>query len=93
MKNVNFVCVREKIEIPRDKPYIILKGVGKRKTTVEWNDHGPISESATFSSMADNVVVKSISFRVRNNPPITKCFHLECKKNFPFIYAFSYDDS
>jgi len=63
---------REKIEIPHDKPYIILKGAGKRRTIVEWDDRGPISQSATFSSMADNVVVKSISFKVRNILPITR---------------------
>ncbi|XP_003619145.3 probable pectinesterase 55 [Medicago truncatula] len=67
---------REKIEIPRDKPYIILKGAGKRKTIVEWDDHAPISQSATFSSMADNVVVKSISFRNTYKNPIKNHTHI-----------------
>ncbi|KAK2366748.1 Pectin lyase superfamily protein [Trifolium repens] len=54
---------REKINIPVDKPYIILKGAGKRNTIVEWGDHSSTFESPTFTSFADNIVVKSISFR------------------------------
>jgi len=56
---------REKVKIPYDKPYIILKGEGKRRTFVEWDDHDNTSQSPTFAAMADNIVVKSMSFRVR----------------------------
>ncbi|RDX83478.1 putative pectinesterase 29, partial [Mucuna pruriens] len=56
---------REKVNIPSDKPYIILKGEGKRRTFVEWDDHNTTSQSPTFAAMADNIVVKSMSFRVR----------------------------
>ncbi|KAK7308633.1 hypothetical protein VNO77_42252 [Canavalia gladiata] len=61
---------REKVKIPYDKPYIILKGEGKRKTFVEWNDHNTTLQSPTFAAMADNLVVKSISFRNSYNNPI-----------------------
>ncbi|CAJ2666441.1 unnamed protein product [Trifolium pratense] len=54
---------REKIGIPREKPYIILKGAGKRKTFVEWNDHSSTDQSPTFTSLANNTVVRTISFR------------------------------
>jgi pectinesterase len=58
-----------------DKPYIILKGAGKRNTIVEWGDHSSTFESPTFTSFADNIVVKSISFRVRNNLLTTNTLH------------------
>lgn len=60
-------CFREKVKIDNDKPYIMLKGAGKRRTVVEWDDYLNTFESATFYSFADNTVVKSISFRVRTN--------------------------
>ncbi|CAL0318590.1 unnamed protein product [Lupinus luteus] len=68
--NVNWISIRvkagtyrEKVIIPYDKSYIILKGAGKRKTFVEWNDHDSTFQSPTFSSIADNVVIKCMSFR------------------------------
>ncbi|XP_027362723.1 probable pectinesterase 29 [Abrus precatorius] len=61
---------REKVKIPNDKPNIILKGEGKRKTFVEWDDHDTTSQSPTFAAMADNTVVKSMSFRNSYNNPI-----------------------
>lgn len=56
---------REKVIIPYDKQYIILKGEGRRKTWIEWDDHDNVAQSPTFISQADNFVAKSISFRVR----------------------------
>ncbi|TYH55448.1 hypothetical protein ES332_D09G235900v1 [Gossypium tomentosum] len=61
---------REKVNIPYDKPYIILKGAGKRKTMVVWNE--PYLVSPTFSSSADNIVVQSISFVNSYNSPSSK---------------------
>nr|KYP50010.1 putative pectinesterase 29 [Cajanus cajan] len=63
---------REKVTIPNDKPYIILKGKGKimRRTVVEWGDHDNTSQSPTFTSMAGNIVVKSMSFRNSYNNPM-----------------------
>ncbi|KAH7858234.1 hypothetical protein Vadar_021580 [Vaccinium darrowii] len=75
--NQNWICVyitageyREQVLIPIDKPYINIKGDGKRKTNVIWNGHDSITTSPTFTSLADNIVAKSISFRnTYNNPP------------------------
>ncbi|KAG8658436.1 hypothetical protein MANES_03G148200v8 [Manihot esculenta] len=53
---------REKVKIPYDKPYIILKGEGKRKTQIVWGDYFSTAQSPTFTSLADNTVAKSISF-------------------------------
>ncbi|KAK7856795.1 putative pectinesterase 29 [Quercus suber] len=60
---------REKLLIPYDKPYIILKGVAKTKTLVEWGDHDNLAQSPTFTSQADHIVAKSISFRNTYNNP------------------------
>lgn len=69
--NNRWICIfikagiyREKVKIPYDRPYIILKGQGKRTTQVIWDDHQSIAESPTFTSVADNVVVKKMSFVV-----------------------------
>ncbi|QHO22919.1 hypothetical protein HN51_046720 [Arachis hypogaea] len=37
--NVKAGIYREKVTISSDKPYIILKETGKKKTWVEWGDH------------------------------------------------------
>ncbi|KAI8009668.1 putative pectinesterase 29 [Camellia lanceoleosa] len=70
--NGNWICVsvragkyREQVRIPMDKPYIYIKGDGKRKTTVVWDSHDSIATSPTFISQADNILVKSISFMVQ----------------------------
>ncbi|XP_025685743.1 probable pectinesterase 55 [Arachis hypogaea] len=68
--NVKAGIYREKVTILSDKPYIILKGSGKMKTWVEWDDHNTTAQSPTFQSNADNIVVKSISFRNTYNNPI-----------------------
>lgn len=62
------------MKIPYDKPFIILKGEGKRRTLVEWDDHNDISQSPTFAAMADNLVVKCMSFRVRMLNLASYCF-------------------
>ena len=58
-------CYREKVTIPSDKPYIYLKGAGKRHTVIVWNGHGSIDTSPTFDSQADHIVAKGIKFVVR----------------------------
>ncbi|KAB1213685.1 putative pectinesterase 29 [Morella rubra] len=77
--NKFWICIRikagtyrEKVRIPYDKPYIILKGQGRRNTWVEWDDHDNIAQSPTFTSEADNMVAKSISFRNTYNSPANK---------------------
>ncbi|KAJ6734482.1 ACYL-COA THIOESTER HYDROLASE YBHC-RELATED [Salix purpurea] len=68
-ENKNWVCIhiragtyREKVKIPYNKPYIILKGEGKRRTKIVWDDHFSTAQSPTFASLADNIVVRSINF-------------------------------
>lgn len=56
---------REKVKIPFDKPYILLKGENKRRTQIVWDDIGPVDQSATFISAAPSITVKSITFAVR----------------------------
>ncbi|PKI75073.1 probable pectinesterase 29 [Punica granatum] len=61
---------REKVTIPYDKPYIILKGKAKRTTEVVWDDHETVAQSPTFTCLADNVIVKCITFRNSYNNPV-----------------------
>ncbi|KAK4798727.1 hypothetical protein SAY86_031053 [Trapa natans] len=77
--NSKWVCIyiqrgtyREKVKIPSDKPYIILKGQSRRTTEIVWDDHENLAQSPTFTSLADNVVVKSISFRNSYNNPVNE---------------------
>ncbi|XP_031266665.1 probable pectinesterase 29 [Pistacia vera] len=74
--NSRWICIsikagiyREKVKIPYDRPYIILKGEGQRTTHVIWGDHQSVAESPTFTSAADNVVVKEINFVNSYNSP------------------------
>ncbi|XP_010533298.1 PREDICTED: probable pectinesterase 29 [Tarenaya hassleriana] len=67
--NVRPGIYREKIKIPYEKPYIVLKGAGKRRTRVEWDDHFSIAQSPTFVSLADNTVVKGMTFANSYNRP------------------------
>lgn len=59
-------CYREKVTIPRDRPYIYLKGEGTRNTVLQWNAHGSIDTTATFSSLADYTIARGIKFVVRS---------------------------
>ncbi|ERM97506.1 hypothetical protein AMTR_s00123p00050980 [Amborella trichopoda] len=57
---------REKVIIPEKKPYIFLRGNGKGKTWIVWNDSGAkneTSESATFAVYAPNFIAWGISFK------------------------------
>ncbi|XP_059316055.1 probable pectinesterase 29 [Lycium ferocissimum] len=74
--NKNWICIyikagayREQVRIPREKPYIYLKGEGKRKTNVTWDGHDSIAADATLISEADYTVVKSITFINSYNIP------------------------
>ncbi|KAL6503572.1 hypothetical protein OROGR_025495 [Orobanche gracilis] len=55
--NKRWICIqiqkgvyREQIKIPRNKPFVYLKGEGKRNTYVVWDAHDSIATSATFDS-------------------------------------------
>ncbi|KAL0376931.1 UNVERIFIED_CONTAM: putative pectinesterase 29 [Sesamum calycinum] len=75
--NKRWICIRiksgvyrEQITIPFDKPFIYLKGEGKRKTSVVWDAHDSIASSATFTSQADNIMAKSLTFINSYNYPL-----------------------
>lgn len=80
---VEILC-REQVKIPVEKPYIYLKGEGRRKTNVTWDDYGSIDSDATFFSEADYTLVKSITFIV--SPPQKKI--MTCHKRFRWNYYF-----
>ncbi|XP_042024894.1 probable pectinesterase 29 isoform X2 [Salvia splendens] len=63
---------KEKVEIPSDKPFIYVKGEGMGRTRVVWNGHGSILTSATFTSLADNILVSGITFMNAYNYPPSK---------------------
>ncbi|KAG0501653.1 hypothetical protein HPP92_001725 [Vanilla planifolia] len=55
---------REKVLIPENKRYIFLRGKGKGKTAIVWDDGKKNNaESATFVVKADNFVAFGISFK------------------------------
>nr|CAD1833160.1 unnamed protein product [Ananas comosus var. bracteatus] len=60
---------REKVVIPENKPFIYLRGNGKGRTAIVWDDSSTNNtESATFTVRADNFVAFGISFK--NDAPI-----------------------
>ncbi|VYS67289.1 unnamed protein product [Arabidopsis thaliana] len=67
--NVKAGLYREKITIPQKKPFIVIVGAGKRSTRVEWDDHASLAQSPTFATLADNTVVKKITFANSYNFP------------------------
>ncbi|KAG6421432.1 hypothetical protein SASPL_117984 [Salvia splendens] len=61
---------REQVIIPRNKPFIILKGTGINDTVISWNGHGAIDATATFSSEANYTIARDLSFvNSYNSPP------------------------
>ncbi|KAK6122819.1 hypothetical protein DH2020_043433 [Rehmannia glutinosa] len=74
--NKRWICIhikkglyREQVRIGYDKPFIYLKGEGKRKTYIVWDAHDSIATSATFTSKADNTMAKCITFVNSYNSP------------------------
>ncbi|TYI46893.1 hypothetical protein E1A91_D13G135700v1 [Gossypium mustelinum] len=60
----------EKVTIPKQKPCIFLEGQDRSVTTITFDAHNRIDESATFTSMADNIVAKGITFKNSYNHPL-----------------------
>lgn len=57
---------REKVVVPKNKPYIYLRGNGKGRTTVTYDEaSNENSESATFTVEANNFVAFGITFKVQ----------------------------
>nr|XP_043624957.1 probable pectinesterase 29 [Erigeron canadensis] len=76
--NMQWICIRvkagtynEQVKIRYDKTMIYLKGDGKRKTYVVWGSNSSIETDATFTSEADDVVVKSMTFINSYNYPLS----------------------
>ena len=63
---------REKVKIPKEKPYIILRGKSRDTTVIEYGDYGNSMESSTFKLFAENFMARGITFTVRQ----LKNFHL-----------------
>ncbi|KAM3752414.1 hypothetical protein ACB098_03G016800 [Castanea mollissima] len=60
---VNAGVYKEKVMIVKEKPYIILKGMGKSSTVIEWGDSGNSMESSTFKLYAPNFMARNITFK------------------------------
>ncbi|XP_065859671.1 probable pectinesterase 67 [Euphorbia lathyris] len=77
---------REKIHIPRSKPYIFLRGNGKGRTFITWSEssHDNI-ESAAFSVESPNFVAFGISFK--NEAPTGVAFTSQNQSVAAFVGA------
>ncbi|XP_042491630.1 probable pectinesterase 29 [Macadamia integrifolia] len=53
---------REQVTIEKDKSCILLEGVSRGSTYIQYDAHHATNTSATFHLMADNFVAKNISF-------------------------------
>ncbi|XVF31473.1 hypothetical protein REPUB_Repub16aG0149000 [Reevesia pubescens] len=60
---INPGVYKEKVIIPREKPYIVLEGHDQSVTTITFNAHDGTDTSSTFTSNADNIVAKGITFK------------------------------
>ncbi|XP_055822139.1 probable pectinesterase 29 [Solanum dulcamara] len=75
--NQKWICIiikpgqyREQVKIPREKPYIYLKGEENGKIIVTWDAHDSIATDATFTTEANNTIVENITFiNSYNYPP------------------------
>ncbi|KMZ63546.1 pectin methylesterase, family CE8 [Zostera marina] len=62
--HVRAATYREKITIPENKPFIFMRGNGKGKTHLVWNESSTSNtDSATLTVDADNFVAFGISFK------------------------------
>ncbi|XP_047339161.1 probable pectinesterase 29 [Impatiens glandulifera] len=77
--NTRWICIsvmaghyNEQVKIPKEKPFIYLKGEAKKRTSVIWGSPGTPFTSPTFSSLADNILVKRMTFMNSYNYPPKK---------------------
>ncbi|MCL7042593.1 hypothetical protein MKW94_010218 [Papaver nudicaule] len=60
----------EKVEIPSDKPFIVLEGEGMQATIIAWGDHDRLDKTPTFSCATDDFVARHLSFYNTYNHPL-----------------------
>ncbi|KAM3704596.1 hypothetical protein ACJW31_03G017500 [Castanea mollissima] len=60
--HLNAGTYKEKVQIPKEKPYIILRGKSRDTTVIEYGDYGNSMESSTFKLFADNFMARGITF-------------------------------
>ncbi|XP_022946885.1 putative pectinesterase 10 [Cucurbita moschata] len=53
---------REMVTIPSTKSFIYLQGGSRSTTVITFNGHQQTNTSATFNSMADNIIARGITF-------------------------------
>nr|POF24480.1 putative pectinesterase 29 [Quercus suber] len=53
---------KEKVKIPKEKPYFILRGKSRDTTVIEYGDYGNSLESSTFKLFAENFMASGITF-------------------------------
>ncbi|KAI3954716.1 hypothetical protein MKW92_040395 [Papaver armeniacum] len=67
----------EKVQIPIEKPFIVLEGESMKDTIIAYGDYG-LHKNATFSVFADNVVARRISFYVCGHGNGNRISFYEC---------------
>ncbi|MBA0751979.1 hypothetical protein Gogos_000861, partial [Gossypium gossypioides] len=80
---INLNVYMEKVTIPKQKPCIFLEGQDQSVTTITFDAHNRTDESATFTSMADNIVGKDTLWDASGRHYFTKC-HIEGATDFIF---------
>ncbi|XP_026410913.1 probable pectinesterase 29 [Papaver somniferum] len=60
----------EQVEIPSEKPFIVLEGESMNTTIIAWGAHDRLDRSPTFSCYADNFVARHVSFYNTYNHPL-----------------------
>ncbi|KAJ0080623.1 hypothetical protein Patl1_22429 [Pistacia atlantica] len=78
----------EQVSIPANKPCVVLEGNSSRTTKITYNAHQRTDTSATFSSFAENIVAKGITFE--NSYNIAEGLNLR-QKQVDFGAAKSWD--
>ncbi|KAJ6768512.1 ACYL-COA THIOESTER HYDROLASE YBHC-RELATED [Salix koriyanagi] len=77
---------REKIHIPKNKPYIFMRGNGKGRTAIVWSQSSANNKaSATFTVEAPNFVAFGISFK--NEAPTGTAFTSQNQSVAAFVGA------
>lgn len=77
---------REKVRIPHSKPYIYMRGEGRAKTTIVWDQSSLDDyESATFKVEAPHFIALGITFK--NTAPTLVSHTLDTKSVAAFVGA------